>query len=328
MLDAEYRKKANDGEALMVARDASEPREALAALLQFALPADRWVFKREGRVREDGYDRTLISFKASDGDEIPAYLLEPHESGPLPAVLVHHQHAGQRNLGKSEVCGLIGDPLQAFGPALARRGVVVLAPDSIAFEDRRSRRSGMELDAEYDSLQHYNELAYRIVQGGTLMQKVLADSAVGISVLASLPGVDVGRIGMLGHSYGGNTTLFHAALDERIRFACSSGAACTYEAKIKRGTGIEMAEVIPGIARRFDIHDLVRLAAPRALLLVSAVDDPYSEDANAIYETALASFAAAGVAENLQHLRVEGPHALDQHRFDRIIDWTLKRCLA
>jgi hypothetical protein len=57
---------------------------------------------------------------------------------------------------------------------------------------------------------------------------------------------------------GGNTALFHGGLDERIRFACARGAACTYQHKIAHQIGIEMAEVIPGFAARYDIQDVVR----------------------------------------------------------------------
>jgi dienelactone hydrolase len=42
------------------------------------------------------------------------------------------------------VFGIAGDRWQAFGPALARRGWVVLAPDSVAFEDRRRSGTGRE----------------------------------------------------------------------------------------------------------------------------------------------------------------------------------------
>ncbi len=45
-------------------------------------------------------------------------------------------------LGKSEVCGLAGNPLQAFGVALVKKGFVVLAPDSICFEDRKEKCKG------------------------------------------------------------------------------------------------------------------------------------------------------------------------------------------
>ena len=57
---------------------------------------------------------------------------------------------------------------------------------------------------------------------------------------------------MMGHACGGNTTLFHGALDERIRFACASGAAGSYADRLANQVGIEAAEVIPGFAARFD----------------------------------------------------------------------------
>src|SRR5262245_361091 len=132
-------------------------------------------------------------------------------------------------------------------------------------------------------------MCYRLVRGDTLMRKVLDDSARGVSLLRGHPLIDLERIGIMGHSYGGNTVLFHTALDERIRFACSSGAACTYRHKLAHHYGIEMAEVIPGFAARFDIEDLVRCMAPRPVLLVSATDDAASQDADAIV-------AAAGAA--------------------------------
>lgn len=131
------------------------------------------------------------------------------------------------HLGKSEVCGLAGDPLQAFGSALAMRGFVVLAPDSICFEDRRAGHTGIDPDAS-DWQQHYDEMTHRLVRGDTLMRKVLDDAATGLSVLLESGLIDATRLGVLGHSYGGNTVLFQAALDERIRFGCSSAAACSY----------------------------------------------------------------------------------------------------
>lgn len=59
-----------------------------------------------------------------------------------PAILLNHQHNGERHLGKSEVCGLAGNSLQAFGPLLAQKGFVVLASDSICFEGRRKNGQG------------------------------------------------------------------------------------------------------------------------------------------------------------------------------------------
>jgi dienelactone hydrolase len=111
-------------------------------------------------VQEDSFARQLVVL-VTDEDTIPSLLAVPAGEGPFPAVVIFHQHAGQRHYGKSEVFGLVGDQFQAFGPALARAGFVVLAPDSIAFEDRRPGGRGTDA-REDDWEQHYNALAYRL----------------------------------------------------------------------------------------------------------------------------------------------------------------------
>jgi dienelactone hydrolase len=204
--------------------------------------------------------------------------------------------------------------------ALAERGFIVLAPDSICFEDRRAGGVGVEPHPA-DWEQHYNEMTYRLIRGDTLMRKVLDDAATGLSVLAAVEGVDAERVGILGHSYGGNAVLFQAALDERIRFACTSGAACSYRHKMHRRTGIEMAEVLPGVADRLDVDALLRLASPRPMLVVSASDDPYSQDAPEMVRLARPAYAAARAPAALEHTEYQGGHAITRERFDRIVEW-------
>jgi dienelactone hydrolase len=303
-------------------------RQQISEFLRFSIPETPVSFEIQNTTEEHGYQRMLIHYASQEGDRIPAFLLMPDAAangeGPFAAVLVHHQHNSQRHLGKSEVCGLVGDPLQAFGPTLASQGIIVLAPDSICFEDRRMNRSGTEPDEGADDDQHYNEMCYRLLRGDTLMRKVLSDSAQGISLLRGLPSVDPARIGMLGHSYGGNTVLFHGALDERICFACSSGAACSYQYKLAHQVGIEMAEVIPGFAACYDIPDLAACFAPRQLLIVSATNDAASQDADRIVTAAREICASAGVSEHIEHQRYAGKHKLTQERFDDIVRWLAK----
>lgn len=302
-------------------------RAELADFLGFEPSADSVQFEAIETMNHDGYRTSRISYYSGEGERIPAFLLIPDGEGSFPGVVVHHQHNGQRHLGKSEVCGLLGDPLQAFGPALASNGIAVLAPDSICFEDRRTNRRGTEPDEGADVEQHFNEMCYRLLRGDTLMRKVLLDSAQAITLMSEHPQIDKKRIGMLGHSYGGNTTLFHAALDERIRFACASGAACTYEYKMANQLGIEMAEVIPGFASRFDIQDLVASFSSRRLLLISATNDPFSQDADWIVGKARTLCAEMGASERIEHIRYDGGHAMTQDRFDTILDW-LFECVS
>lgn len=100
---------------------------------------------------EDGYTRQLIEYDYH-GDRVIAFLLLPEKLDNNPAILINHQHNREHHLGKSEVCGLAGNPLQAFGPELAKRGFIVLAPDSICFEERRK-----DPHVEgFDFWQHFN----------------------------------------------------------------------------------------------------------------------------------------------------------------------------
>jgi dienelactone hydrolase len=274
---------------------------ALAELLRFDTPPAPELDALE-RTPCDGYEQQLVRYAGVDGDEVRAYLLVPDGDGPFGGVVVHHQHNGEWHLGKSEVAGLAGDRLQAFAPALARRGLVVIAPDAVGFEDRGT-----------DGLRHFNEMAYRLVRGRLLITTVLGDAGLALAALLARDDVDPERVGVLGHSYGGSTTLFQTALDERVRFACASGAACTYRRRMADGTGIELAQIVPGILDVADIDDLVRMIAPRPLLLVSAPEDPYSADADEIER--------AAAYPGLTHARFPGGHPLTPERFELIVDW-------
>ena len=301
------------------ARDSVEEglRGRLTELLGFAVPPVPDLVIRAERER-DGYVEQAVSYAGDEGD-VPALLLVPeHPCGA--GVVALHQHNSQWHLGKSEVAGLAGEPLQAFGPALARAGIVVLGPDAVGFEDRRHSGPGID-ERDDDWLQYFNEMAYRLVSGRLLVTTVLGDAACGLSVLIADERVDGSRVGVLGHSYGGNVTIMLAALDERVRFACASGSACSYRQRMLDRTGIEFAHVIPGILELTDIGQLVELIAPRPLLLLSATEDRYSADTPEIVQAAARAYREAGAPQALQHYRAQGGHALTEERFDAIVDW-------
>lgn len=282
------------------------------------------VLQEEG----DGFTRSLIRYSVSDGEEIDAFLFEPTTQEPRGAVLALHQHNSQWTIGKSEIGGLIGDPLQAFGPALARRGITVLAPDAVGFESRlKTAETGTELappivkphSTAEDWLQYYNQMAHRLVHGDLLMRKILDDSSAALSVLQEH--TSIAGVGVMGHSFGGIVALFLAALDIRVAYACSSGAVCSYKQKLERGTALEMSLIIPAFAENYDLDDLLRCVAPRSILVVSSEDDPQSADAAEVVRNAFPAFEKMGYRNHLQHLRVPGPHALDEMRFDAITSW-------
>ncbi len=273
-------------------------------------------FQRGNVEESDGFDRERLEYRGLEGDLIPAFLFTPKGREALGGVVVFHQHNGEFHFGKSEVAGEVGDAFQAFGPALARRGLAVLAPDSITFEDRRGAVRGVEPDY-YDWLQHYNAMSYRLLDGDVLMRKCLDDAQRALSVLLEAAVMDARFVGVAGHSYGGYTALYHAAIDARCRFACISGAVCSFEARRRENTGITLFEAVPGLARQIDTHDLLAAIGPRPTMVVSGTKDKYSRDADQVVAKVVGGF--------ITELRVPRGHALDQHRFDAIVEWIVGR---
>jgi len=288
--------------------------QRLRDTLGLAMPAPVEVRRRD-LVTTEQYTRERLEYAGLEGDPISAILFTPRDVERVGGVVVFHQHNGEWHLGKSEVAGDAGDPLQAFGPALAAQGVAVLAPDAITFEDRRTSGTGIEpaADEDDDWLQHYNGSAYRLITGDTLMRKALDDAQRAVSVLLQEPRVDPEQVGVGGHSYGGTTALYTTAVDERCQFACISGALCSFEARMQHGTGINLFELVPGLASWLTYADLLRSIAPRSSFIVSATEDRYAQDADEV--------VARAQAEGVTELRVEGEHALEPARFDAIVDW-------
>jgi dienelactone hydrolase len=229
------------------------------------------------------YVRETIEYAVEAEERIRSFLLVPKRIHRVaPAIFAHHQHARQFHLGKSEVVGLAGDPDQAYAAELAQRGYVVIAPDALAFEERNwSNPSG---DAEYF------ELATRLVQGQTLLAKCLHDVSVAIDYLAARPDVDPLRIGFIGHSYGGRMAIWAPAIDTRIRASVSNCGCVNYKQSFTHDTGVQMEFCLPGVLQFGDVEDIVRLVAPRALLLQATSDDKWSRGARAMFEYAQSSF--------------------------------------
>ena len=218
-----------------------------------------------------------------EAERVKSFVLLPKNASETgPAVIAHHQHAGQFDLGKSEIVGLAGDPDQAYGAELAERGYVVMAPDALGFEDRNWSAIGGQAE--------YYELASRLVRGQTLSAKVLHDVRVALDYLTTRPEVDPGRIGFIGHSYGGRMAIWASAFDERIRAAVSNRGCVNYRNSLTRDAGIQMAFGVPGILTLGDLENVFRMSAPRALLIQAAEDDKWSRGAQAMFDHAQSAF--------------------------------------
>ena len=219
--------------------------------------------------REEQADRVVewITYEVEPGDVVPAILLIPRRrTPPLSAVLCHHQHAGQYDLGKSEVVGRAGNPQQAYAAELCARGYVTLAPDCIGFEERaHPRLSG----AEYERF-----LAHQLLlQGLTLQGKMIWDVMRAVDYLTSRPEVDKTRIGMVGHSLGACETWWSMALEPRIGVGAASCGTTTYGAVLAAERYHNYGFYVPGILKWGELPDVVSMIAPRPLLILAGAKD-------------------------------------------------------
>jgi dienelactone hydrolase len=216
--------------------------------------------KVESEERTEKYLRRKISYQSAAGERVPAYLLIPlNLKGKAPALLCLHQTTP---ITKDETVGLGGSPNLQTGKELAERGYVVLAPD-------------------YPTLgEHKIDLIARGWQSGSM--KAIWDNMRGVDLLQSLPEVDGGRIGAIGHSLGGHNSLFTAAFEPRIKCVVTS-CGFTAFARYYGGdlTGWSSFRYMPAIKARaltpatmpFDFHDVLAAIAPRPLFISAPVRD-------------------------------------------------------
>src|SRR5207247_10793618 len=97
-------------------------------------------------------------------------------------------------------------------PELARRGYLTIVVDALGLHERQDA-AGKLKGADYERY----EAMYRITEGKSLQAKYVWDARRALDYLETRPEVDASRLGMIGHSLGGQETLFTAAIDTRIR---------------------------------------------------------------------------------------------------------------
>ncbi len=219
--------------------------------------------------REEERDRVVewVRYESEPGEVVPAVMLIPRRrTPPLPAVLCHHQHAGQYELGKSEVLGWAGNPQQAYAAELCARGYIAFAPDCIGFEERgHPRLSGPDYER---FLAHH-----LLLQGLTLQGKMVWDVTRAIDYLISRPEVDGARIGMVGHSLGGCETWWSMALEPRLKAGAASCGTTTYAAVLAAERYHNYGFYVPDILKWGDLPEVVSLIAPRPLLVLAGAED-------------------------------------------------------
>ena len=243
----------------------------------------------EARVVEEtsrgGHTLRKVVYQTEPGEFVPAYLLIPKNvNGRAPVVICPHQTT---QAGKQEPAGLTGNPQLQMALHLVERGYVTFTYDALCFGERHVAASG-----------HYGDAIpfYRRNPRWSLMGKMVWDVSRAIDYLQTLSFIDSTRIGSIGHSHGGYTTLMAMAFDERIKVGVSNCGFDTFRIdgntwRWSRATALlpllgyyvtsphlnmEFYRAVPDsgvIDVPFEMHQLLALIAPRPLLLSTSDED-------------------------------------------------------
>lgn len=238
-----------------------------------------------------------VTFQSEPDDLVTAYLLVPEAArpGPSPAILCIHSTTG--GSGKKRVVGLAGNApgdspdgppeSRAYGLELARWGYVTLSIDLMC--------DGERIPA---GLQHYDTRAfYQRHPEWSAVGKNTWDAMRALDFLETLEFVDKTRLGCVGHSLGGHSSLFTAAFDTRVAAAVSNCGQLSWTRDkdhwSRRPTDMDgpVSSYIylpkfrpyidnPALPVPVDFQHLMMLVAPRPLL-IQATEDESKRDSDA-----------------------------------------------
>lgn len=227
-------------------------------------------------VRREGLTQYRVSFRWTPGEETNGYLLVPdgEPRKKMPAVITVY-YEPETSIGK-------GQPDRDFAFQLAKRGFVTLSLGTT------------EATAAQTYALYYPDIARATVQPLSMLAYAAANAW---HALANNPHVDSGRIGIMGHSFGGKWAMFASCLFEKFACAVWSDPGIVFEEHResvnywepwylgyhpqpwrKRGL-ITKDNPAQGlyprlIAEGYDLHELHALMAPRPFLVSGGAEDP------------------------------------------------------
>jgi dienelactone hydrolase len=249
------------------------------------------------------YIRRLVTYNATPGGRVPAWLLVPKDvlDGKTKAPAVLALHPTDNTIGHDVVVGLGGKANRAYAAELADRGYVVLAPS-------------------YPLLAKYQpDLKALGFESGTM--KAVWDNSRGLDLLESLPYVEGKKFGTIGHSLGGHNSVYTAVFDPRLVAVVSSCGLDSY-LDYYRGDpknweperGWCQTRYIRKLADYkgrladipFDFHEMIGALAPRHVLIVAPTKDSNFR-ADSVDRIAAAARPVFRLYGHPDRLRVEHP---------------------
>jgi hypothetical protein len=237
--------------------------------------------------------------------------------GSNPAIVCSHGHGAY---GKEPVAGNASSPGLAaniadhnynYAEHMARAGYVTIAPDLRVFGERGDGGN------PYPGRDRCN---VHFIRGAMLGIYTLTlniwDMKCCVDYLESRAEVDPERIGMMGLSQGGTMTTFATAAEPRIKAADIMGYLNPWERFAINNANFCGSQMVPGIFKWFDTHDIAGLICPRPLLIEAGIHDTCFDIESQLKGFAALEkiYAAAGVREDLWHDIHPGEHGFANNK--------------
>ena len=234
---------------------------------------------------DKGYRLRKFRYEIVPGFESAAILYEPQKvTGKAPAVL---------NVIGHEVAGNAAEYEQKRCINLAKRGILALSLSWAGFGELAQPENSHDYAADLD-LVGVNALGFFYLS----MRR-------GLDYLASLPQVDVRRLGVTGLSGGGWQTTMLGALDERVAVSVEVAGIGALESNLIRPLDLdEIEETATDLTQGEDYPFFVAIRAPRPTLLVHNAEDDCCFRADLvkpyIYDQVRPFFGLFGKEDNLE----------------------------
>ena len=215
--------------------------------------------KTTSSVQKEGYRIENVVYQGLPGELISANVYVPEAlHGKAPSVVFYNGHWFPDSKARPD--------FQAFCINMAKFGFIVLNFETFGQGERGiSRRD--------------HRRAEGLLIGVSEQGFAFYDTQVALEYLLTRPDVDPQRIGMTGASGGGFNAWMTAALDDRIKVAVPVVATCDlYEQIMVRQPRdldpTDHCHYVPGMFQYANNHELLTMAAPKKILVVSATQDP------------------------------------------------------
>jgi len=261
------------------------------------------------KVEKKRFTRHKVYIQSEQDYWIPAYYFVPKAlKQKAPAIVCLHGHSGivpyiregnraQRTMAKE----LAVD----YAPYLAEQGYVTLALVQRAWNETIE---GLKLFAGVNGCYRFTMDCF--LTGRTPVGIRVWDSMRAVDFLETRPEVDASRIGAVGLSGGGTTTLFFSALEPRVKLAMIAGYFCTFRDSIFSIYHC-ICNCVPKVMEWGEMSDVGALIAPRPALIISGDKDPIFPigPTRRAYRELRKTYKLLGAEQDLESDFFDGPHA-------------------